>query len=482
MPLRRSVHSNAPGQAAPLHRPAAVLTVVVPHTQAGLSVAINPEGTVVGRDATCALVLASTHISRQHAVVRVLDGEYVIEDLGSKNGTLLNGEPVTIPRRLRDGDRLFLADVEVEFRLTGGRPAPPERPQRPGDEAWRPEDPTDPLGTALGRPDRDRPRSLRRELHAAPGFSAGALFLAVAGSAVGTVLSGAAGTGPWGTLAGATLGPVISTTFSTRRAGEKGLVRSAAIAVLSAGALLITVTGFSLADAAAGRSVVPGTDERPGTFPVLNPAEPTGDGGGRDGGGGGGDLGIRVQPPESLDCGEVAAGASAPCPQPVTVTSTGTGQLRITRVEVTGRDDEDFIAGDQCTGARLDTGESCQLTVEFHPSDPGRREATLVVHQNLPAPDRGTEVPLTGTGNPAGAGLTVEVDAGSAAGTVVSDPSGIDCPDTCGAAFATGTTVTLSARFDQGSGSVRWDGCEADGDTCTVRLDEDRTVRATLAP
>jgi hypothetical protein len=414
-------------------------------------------------------------------VVRVLDGEYVIEDLGSKNGTQLNGEPVTIPRRLRDGDRLAFADVEVEFRRTGGRPAPPERPQRPGDEAWRPEDPTEPFGTALSRPDRDRPRSLRHELQAAPGFSAGGLFLAIAGSAVGTVLTGAVGTGPWGTLAGATLGPVISTAFSTKRAGEKGLVRSAAVAVLSAGALLITVTGFSLADAAAGRSIVPGTGERPGTFPVLSAAA---DGNGRDGGGGGdgGDLGIRVQPPESLDCGEVAAGASAPCPQPVTVTSTGTAQLRITSVEVTGRDDGDFTAGDQCTGARLDTGESCQLTVEFHPSDAGGREATLVVHQNLPAPDRGTEVPLTGTGSAAGAGLTVEVDTGSAAGTVVSDPSGIDCPGTCGAAFAAGTTVTLSARFDQGSGSVTWDGCEADGDTCTVRLDEDRTVRATLAP
>jgi hypothetical protein len=64
-------------------------------------------------------------------------------------------------------------------------------------------------------------RSLRRDLQEAPGFSARALLLAVVGSVVGTIITSALGSGQWRTLAGATLGPVISTMFSTKRAGEK---------------------------------------------------------------------------------------------------------------------------------------------------------------------------------------------------------------------------------------------------------------------
>jgi hypothetical protein len=59
--------------------------------------------------------------------------------------------------------------------------------------------------------------SLRRDLHEAPGFSAWPLLLALLGSVVGTVMTGAFGSGQRGALAGAAADPVISTTFSTRR-------------------------------------------------------------------------------------------------------------------------------------------------------------------------------------------------------------------------------------------------------------------------
>lgn len=106
---------QAPSAATSTYRPPAVLTVIAPRTQAGRPVAVDPHGTVICRGATCDLVLASGLVSREHAVVRVHDGEYVVEDLGSTNGTLLNSQRVTGQRPLRDGDRLSFADVAVEF-------------------------------------------------------------------------------------------------------------------------------------------------------------------------------------------------------------------------------------------------------------------------------------------------------------------------------------------------------------------------------
>ena len=256
-------------------------------------------------------------------------------------------------------------------------------------------------------------RSLRRNLQDAQGFSAPALLLAVLGSVAGAIITTACGTGHWGTLAGAALGPVISTTFSTKRTGEKGRVRNATIVILSTGALLITVTGFTFADHVAGKSILPGPHQRPSTFfnLVSNPGTPTvTPSATAAGGAAGGAAGIQVQPSGPLDCGTVAVGTHAPCPQSVTITSTGTGVLRITSVEVAGPDGQYFTPGQNCVGASLDPKQTCDLQVGFQPTDAGPRQATLEIHQNIPWPDQGTKITLTGVGS----------------GTVV--PGG---PDTC---------------------------------------------------
>jgi hypothetical protein len=336
-------------------------------------------------------MLTSELVSRRHAVVRVRDGEYVIEDLGSTNGTLLNGEPVTRTHDLRDGDSLTFADVEVEFRLAETYGTPPGQPQPSPEMDWNADQPTVPLGTRQVADGHHLLRGLRHDLHDARGFSASALFLAVLGSVVGASLTSAFGSGQWGTLAGAAVGPVLSTSFSAKRAGEKGRVRNATIVILSVGALLITVTGFSFADQIAGRSILPGADKRPDTFPLPNNHPTTDPIGPTEA------LDIQVHP-QALDCGKVPVGTSASCPGPVTITSTGTEQLHITSVEVTGADAQDFTAGKDCVGKLLDRGNSCEMQVLFRPAIDGQRQATLVIHQNLPLPDRGTEVGLTGAG------------------------------------------------------------------------------------
>ncbi len=53
--------------------------------------------------------------SRQHARINGANGEYVLVDLGSTNGTLVNDEPVA-ERRLDDGDRITIGETVLEFR------------------------------------------------------------------------------------------------------------------------------------------------------------------------------------------------------------------------------------------------------------------------------------------------------------------------------------------------------------------------------
>lgn len=56
--------------------------------------------------------------SRNHAVINLEGGVYTLTDLGSTNGTLLNGKlvPQRQPQRLRSGDRIKIGEVEIEFR------------------------------------------------------------------------------------------------------------------------------------------------------------------------------------------------------------------------------------------------------------------------------------------------------------------------------------------------------------------------------
>lgn len=56
--------------------------------------------------------------SRNHALIVEQDGEHLLEDLASMNGTALNGTrvPAHQPQRLRPGDRIRIGEVEIEFR------------------------------------------------------------------------------------------------------------------------------------------------------------------------------------------------------------------------------------------------------------------------------------------------------------------------------------------------------------------------------
>jgi adenylate cyclase len=70
----------------------------------------------LGRSSDNQIRVQSDLISRQHALVqRMENGEYCLFDLGSRNGTFLNGTRVTIPVPLKDGDQILLGDFPISF-------------------------------------------------------------------------------------------------------------------------------------------------------------------------------------------------------------------------------------------------------------------------------------------------------------------------------------------------------------------------------
>lgn len=63
----------------------------------------------LGRNDDCQIVLPDRLISRYHTRVSWQEDGYYVEDLGSKNGTHLNGQEVTKPTLLQDGDEIQIA-------------------------------------------------------------------------------------------------------------------------------------------------------------------------------------------------------------------------------------------------------------------------------------------------------------------------------------------------------------------------------------
>jgi hypothetical protein len=74
------------------------------------------EGTLtLGRLAACEVVIHDPGASRRHAQIHGQDGAWTLTDLGSTNGTQLNGQVVQ-QRQLADGDRITIGTTVIEFR------------------------------------------------------------------------------------------------------------------------------------------------------------------------------------------------------------------------------------------------------------------------------------------------------------------------------------------------------------------------------
>lgn len=83
-------------------------------------------GTVlVGRSPGCQLVLSDFSVSSNHAEIFWDGAQYLVRDLGSRNGTLLNGRRVTNDTPLFSGAQVFFGAVEFTFEMVGAASAAP---------------------------------------------------------------------------------------------------------------------------------------------------------------------------------------------------------------------------------------------------------------------------------------------------------------------------------------------------------------------
>ncbi|HSC04260.1 MAG TPA: DUF3662 and FHA domain-containing protein [Solirubrobacteraceae bacterium] len=83
----------------------------------GKRVVISPAGATIGRGRASDIVLEDPNVSRQHAEIRPRGGSWVITDLGSTNGSQLNGRRLEGSEVLRSGDEIELGASMMTFSL-----------------------------------------------------------------------------------------------------------------------------------------------------------------------------------------------------------------------------------------------------------------------------------------------------------------------------------------------------------------------------
>jgi pSer/pThr/pTyr-binding forkhead associated (FHA) protein len=77
-------------------------------------VVLEPDAVTIGRDPDSTIRLDSPYVSRSHARIEVRGEGAVLIDLGSRNGSRLNGAPVAGTAALRDADVITIADTTIE--------------------------------------------------------------------------------------------------------------------------------------------------------------------------------------------------------------------------------------------------------------------------------------------------------------------------------------------------------------------------------
>ncbi|WP_226347206.1 FHA domain-containing protein FhaB/FipA [Agilicoccus flavus] len=92
------------------------ILAVVDGQMRGTTVPLREAGVLLGRNPECTLILDDDFASGRHARVYYDDKSWYVEDLGSTNGTHVNGERIDAPTPLTDGTQLRIGATVLELR------------------------------------------------------------------------------------------------------------------------------------------------------------------------------------------------------------------------------------------------------------------------------------------------------------------------------------------------------------------------------
>jgi len=86
----------------------------------------------IGRGETCHLRPNSEQVSREHSEFTISAAQVVVRDLGSRNGTLVNGKPLTEPCTLKDRDLIQIGPLTFAISIEGAPVAAAKKPATKG--------------------------------------------------------------------------------------------------------------------------------------------------------------------------------------------------------------------------------------------------------------------------------------------------------------------------------------------------------------
>ena len=114
---RTMVYSTAGRVAQPLEERARSRAQTVLLIMGGKRLVVGPAGATLGRSRQCDVMVDDPNVSRTHAEIRPRGGSWVLTDLGSTNGSRLNGRRVEGPEVLKPGDEIELGTSQIKFEL-----------------------------------------------------------------------------------------------------------------------------------------------------------------------------------------------------------------------------------------------------------------------------------------------------------------------------------------------------------------------------
>jgi hypothetical protein len=114
---RTMIYSTASRVAEPLQQPGRPRRQTALLVMGGKRLIVGPEGATLGRSRQCDVMVDDANVSRQHAEIRPHGASWTLTDLGSTNGSRLNGRRVGAPEVLKPGDEIELGTTTLTFSL-----------------------------------------------------------------------------------------------------------------------------------------------------------------------------------------------------------------------------------------------------------------------------------------------------------------------------------------------------------------------------